>query len=77
IIEGEGMVALAKALLDEEYTVSVAFNDGKDSITIQVSRPDDFFGGLPMLMDVTGSSVKSMYSLDDNLEAIFKYLVER
>ena len=77
IIEGEGMVALAKALLDEEYTVSVAFNEGKESITIQVSRPDDFFGSLPTLMDLTGSSVRSMYSLDDNLEAIFKYLVGR
>jgi len=77
IIKGEGMVALAKALLDEEYTVSVALNEDKDCITIQVSRPDNFFSGLPTLMDVTGCSVKSMYSLDDNLEAIFKYLVER
>ncbi len=77
IIEGDGMVVLAKALLDEDYTVSVAFNEGKGSITVQVSRPDDFFSDLPTLMDVTGSSVRSMHSLDDNLEAIFKYLVGR
>lgn len=77
IIEGEGMVPLAKALLDEEYIVSVAVSEGKDRITLQVSRPDNFFGDLPELIDMTGSSVKSMYSLDDNLEAIFKYLVGR
>jgi ABC-2 type transport system ATP-binding protein len=77
IIEGEGMVPLAKALLDEKYTVSVAVSEDKDSITLQISRPDNFFSDLPELIDVTGSSVKSMYSLDDNLESIFKYLVGR
>ena len=77
IIEGDGIVALAKLLLDRDYTVSVAFNDVKNSITLQVSRPDDFFNDLPGLVDDAGSSVSSMYSLDDNLEAIFKYLVER
>jgi ABC-2 type transport system ATP-binding protein len=77
IIKGEGMVPLAKALLDEEYTVSVAVSEGKDSITLEISRPDNFFSDLPELIGVTGSSVESMYSLDDNLESIFKYLVGR
>jgi ABC-2 type transport system ATP-binding protein len=76
IIEGEGMLALAKALIGEAYTVSISLSRGRDSMTAQVSRPDEFFSGLPALIDSTGSSVKSMYSLDDNLEAIFKYLVE-
>ena len=76
IIEGDGMVALAKALLEEEYTVSIAFNHGKGSLTVQVLRPDDFFSGLPELIEATASSVSSVYSLDDNLEAIFRYLVE-
>ena len=76
IIEGDGMVALAKVLLEKDYTVSIAFNHGKESLTVQVSRPDDFFSGLPVLIEATGSSVSSVYSLDDNLEAIFKYLVE-
>jgi ABC-2 type transport system ATP-binding protein len=75
IIEGEGTTALAKALLDQEYVVSVAFNDSKNSMTVQVSRPDDFFSGLPALIGMTQCSVNKMYSLDDNLEAVFKYLV--
>jgi len=77
VIEGDGMPSLAKALLEEEYTVSVAFNGDRDGITVQVSRPDDFFSGLPGLIGEAGCSVTSMYSLDDNLEAIFKYLVGR
>ncbi len=75
VIEGQGVAGLAKALLDEDYTVSVAFNDGREGITVQISRPDDFFNELPSLVLKTGCNVNSMYSLDDNLEAIFRYLV--
>jgi len=77
VIEGVGMPTLAKAVLDETYTVSVALNDGRNSMTVQVSKPDDFFNSLPGLIESTGCSVTSMYSLDDNLEAVFKYLVGR
>lgn len=77
IIEGERVTALAKILLDQDYVVSVAFNDNKDSLTVQVSKPDDFFNGLPALIDKAQCSVSKMYSLDDNLEAVFRYLVGR
>ena len=77
VIEGQRIAALAKALLDEDYTVSVAFNDDRRGITVQVSKPDDFFNELPSLVGDTGCDVSSLYSLDDNLEAIFKYLVGR
>ncbi|OGS42218.1 MAG: hypothetical protein A3K67_02450 [Euryarchaeota archaeon RBG_16_62_10] len=77
IVEGRGIAAMAKLLLDRDYVVSVAFNDSKDSVTVQVSRPDDFFDGLPTLIDEAQCSVTKMYSLDDNLEAIFRYLVGR
>ena len=77
IIEGERITALAKLLLDQDYAVSVSFNDNKNSVTVQVSRPDDFFNGLPSLIDKAQCSVSKMYSLDDNLEAVFKYLVGR
>jgi ABC-2 type transport system ATP-binding protein len=77
IIEGEGMTALAKLLLDQDYVVSVSFNDNKESVTVQVSRPDDFFNSLPVLVGKTQCSVSKMYSLDDNLEAVFRYLVGR
>jgi ABC-2 type transport system ATP-binding protein len=77
IIEGERTTALAKLLLDQDYVVSVSFNDNKNSVTLQVSRPEDFFNNLPTLIDKAQCSVNKMYSLDDNLESIFKYLVGR
>jgi ABC-2 type transport system ATP-binding protein len=77
VIEGDGVDALAKALLDEGFTVSVAYTPDRKGITVQVSRPDDFFSRLPALVGQTGCSVTKMFSLDDNLEAIFRYLVGR
>ncbi len=77
VIEGEGVSALAKALLDEGFTVSVAYTDDRKGVTVQVSRPDDFFNRLPALVERSGCTVTKMYSLDDNLEAIFRYLVGR
>jgi ABC-2 type transport system ATP-binding protein len=77
IIEGERTTALAKHLLDQDYVVSISYNDNRNSVTVQVSRPDDFFNGLPALIDKAQCSVTKMYSLDDNLEAVFKYLVGR
>ena len=77
VIEGDGITDLAKALLDQPYTVSVGYNHERGGITVQVSRPDDFFSSLPEIVIGTGASVTSMYSLDDNLEAIFMYLVGR
>ncbi len=77
VIEGSEVTILAKRLLEEDYTVSVAFNDDRRGITIQVRNPEAFFNGLPTIVDEVDCSVSSMYSLDDNLEAIFKYLVGR
>ncbi len=77
IMEGARITALAKILLDQTYVVSVSFNDNKDSMTVQVSKPDDFFNDLPALIDKSLCSVNKMYSLDDNLEAVFRYLVGR
>ncbi len=76
IIEGKGASTLAKMLLDQDYVVSVRFNDSRDSVTVQVSKPNPFFDGLPALIDEAKCSVTKMYSLDDNLEAVFRYLVE-
>ncbi len=75
IVEGFRIGELAKALLDKDYTVSVGYNENRYSITARVTRPDDFFNDMPQLIESTGSKIERMYSKDDNLESIFKYLV--
>lgn len=75
IIEGDHLNELAKALLDYDYTVSVGFHQEKKGIIVQVSKPDEFFNAAPGLITKIGCEISRMYSLDDNLEAVFRYLV--
>ncbi len=75
IVEGFKINELAKALVDKDYTVSVGYNENRYSITVRVTHPDAFFDDLPKLIESTGSKIERMYSKDDNLESIFKYLV--
>jgi ABC-2 type transport system ATP-binding protein len=75
VIEGDGLNKLAKELLDQDYTVSVGFYEGKKSIWVQVTRPDDFFSDIPRIVNELGCNITKIHSLDDNLEAVFRYLV--
>ncbi len=77
VVEGEGMVELGKRLLDSYHTVSVSFMGGKDKLKVEVIKPDEFFDELPELILDIGGEIREMYSMDDNLEAVFEYLVRR
>ncbi len=75
VIEGKGMIKLAKKLLELEHTVSVGFDGSKGRLIVKVKRPDEFFNVVPKLLLEGGGELREMYSQDDNLEAVFKYLV--
>lgn len=75
VVEGRNMSELAKALMDRSYTVSVGFNNNRNSLIVRVSIPEEFFNSMPELIEQTASMVDKMYSLDDDLESVFKYLV--
>lgn len=74
VIEGQGLVGLAKSLLDRSFTVSVQLWPDRSGLTAEVSRPDELFDSMPSLILETGCQVESMRSLDDDLESLFKYL---
>ena len=75
IIEGQNIGVLGKLLLDQEFTVSVGYNNSRESITITVTKPDEFFDAMPEMVKASEANIEKMYSLDDNLESVFKYLV--
>lgn len=75
IVEGRNLGELAKALMDQSYTVSVGFNNSRNSLTVMVSIPEEFFDSMPGLVERTNASIEQMYSKDDNLESVFKYMV--
>lgn len=76
IVEGKEMSVLAKGLVDIEYTISVEFEDNRDRIKIEVSNLDDFFDVLPEIIANKEIKIEKMYSADEGLEAVFRYLVE-
>ena len=67
--------ALARAVVDATHVVSIAFGPEPDTVTVQTARPDEFYGVLhePALQ----AGVLEMYSPDEDLESVFRYLVQR
>ena len=49
----------------------------KNGLLVETRSPDAFYGRLPELSLQQGLAIQSVYSDDDNLEAVFKYLVTR
>jgi ABC-2 type transport system ATP-binding protein len=46
-------------------------------LVVETHAPDAFYGRLPQLSLEDGMAIKEVYSDDDNLEAVFKYLVNK
>ena len=50
---------------------------GESGVMVETRSPDAFYGRLPALSLDEGLAIKAVYSDDDNLEAVFKYLVRK
>jgi ABC-2 type transport system ATP-binding protein len=50
---------------------------GESGLTVETRSPDAFYSRLPALSLEDGLAIKAVYSDDDNLEAVFKYLVSK
>lgn len=66
---------LARAVVGSPHVLSLTFGAEGQWVTVQTARPDDFYGSLHEAALEAG--VSEMYSPDDNLESVFKYLVAR
>jgi ABC-2 type transport system ATP-binding protein len=75
IVESDRIEELAKHFVEMEFVVSMSFNPEKNGVVVQVTKPDEFFNAMPDLVMKLGCNITKMYSLDDNLESVFRYLV--
>ena len=75
LIQGSGLKELAKKLIDADLALSIKFKD-EDELVTEVEDPNRFFDDVPALILNSNCKIDTIYSLDDNLEAVFKYLVE-
>jgi ABC-2 type transport system ATP-binding protein len=53
----------------------IQFLDAESRLMVETRQPDAFYARLPQLAVQDGLALREVYSEDDNLEAVFKYLV--
>lgn len=68
---------LAGRVLEWDDVEGVRVLAGENGVMVETRSPDAFYGRLPALSCEDGLAIKAVYSDDDNLEAVFKYLVSK
>lgn len=66
---------LASKIIHEDYVLKVYFGASPDSILVETNNRDKFFSRLPSLFIENDIEVQEITSPDDNLQAVFDYLV--
>jgi len=66
---------LAAKLVGFDDVEGVKFLTNEKGILVETRAPDAFYSRLPTLSLEDGTSISEVYSDDDNLEAVFRYLV--
>ena len=67
--------ALAAKVVRWEDVEGVTMLRRDKAVLVETRRPDAFYARLPALSLEDGMALREVYSADDNLEAVFKYLV--
>jgi len=66
---------LAARIMDFEAVLSVRFSSDEGGVQVETARPDQFYDRLPEVAEEHGIEVNRIFSQDDNLQAVFDYLV--
>jgi ABC-2 type transport system ATP-binding protein len=69
--------ALAHRLMRDLPIAGVEMNDRQGTFSVLTHDPGSFYAGLPAVVGESGAKVTEMVSQDDNLDAVFRYLVTR
>ena len=65
---------LAAVLVKHQDVEGISVLDAKQQLIAETKKPDLFYSRLPMILKEQSLNVSEVYSEDDNLEAVFKYL---
>jgi ABC-2 type transport system ATP-binding protein len=68
---------VASELLQLPFVLSIRFSEKSDKeVEVETNQPDKFYNAFPDLVLQNGFEIESYVSPDNNLEAVFKYLVQ-
>ena len=68
---------LAATLAGCDDVDGIQFLAKESGLLVETRKPDTFYARLPGLALSDGLALREVYSEDDNLEAVFKYLVSK
>ena len=74
-IRCDNVNVLTAKLLEYDDVMSVQFDRERNQLTVETNRPDDFHRRLPKIALKNKVQIHSLWSPDENLEAVFDYLV--
>ncbi|MHC4598482.1 MAG: ABC transporter ATP-binding protein [Planctomycetota bacterium] len=77
LIRSSGVRRLAEALIAQTHVLGVEVDGVGKTLRVQTEDPATFFTDLPATVLDAGVDVSEMFSEDDNLNAVFRYLVTR
>lgn len=66
---------LASKFIGQEFILNIHFDAAGDSFRVETNSRDKFFDLLPRLIVENGIEVQEITSPDDNLQAVFDYLI--
>jgi ABC-2 type transport system ATP-binding protein len=66
---------LAQKFIQHDFVLKVNFDQKKGSLLVETNNRDKFFGLLPVLFVENRIEVEEITSPDDNLQAVFDYLI--
>ncbi len=67
---------LAKSLIKENYVISVTKHLQPPGVMVQTHQPEIFYSNIARILSKNNIEISRLYSTDDNLDAVFRYLVE-
>jgi ABC-2 type transport system ATP-binding protein len=76
VVVSEDYRALAARLTAFEDVEGLKIKSQERCLVVETRAPDAFYARLPALALENGTVIEELYSEDDNLEAVFKYLVK-
>jgi ABC-2 type transport system ATP-binding protein len=74
-VESDRSRDLASLLISKSYVRGVEIGDD-GTLAVETHKPREFYQEFPVLVIENGFDISSMTTTDDNIEAVFKYLVE-
>ncbi len=76
VLKSENDRALAARLVGFGDVVGIALERPGGGILVETNKPDAFYARLPALALTAGTAIERVESDDDNLDAVFRYLVK-